>query len=154
MDRHRRIRADRRNHQAGRWANSRLVAGVARARRRRWPLKRDLRLAARNVRKARGLSLVIIASIAIGIGVNTTVFSWIEARVLRPLPGVDRGADFLLVEARGENGSFPGMSWLEYRDLRDRLSSFRSLIAFRMAPLSVGGADWSERSYGVLVSAN
>ena len=115
---------------------------------------RDLRLAARNVLRARGLSLVIVASIAIGIGVNTTVFSWIEARVIRPLPGVDRGADFLLVEARGENGSYPSMTWLEYRDLRDRLSSFQSLIAFRMAPLSVGAADWSERTYGILVSAN
>ena len=115
---------------------------------------RELRLAARNVRRAPGLSLVIIASIAIGIGVNTTVFSWIEARVIRPLPGVDRGADFLLVEPRGESGSYPGMSWLEYRDLRDRLSSFNSLIAFRMAPLSVGAADWSERTYGVLVSGN
>ena len=115
---------------------------------------RDLRLAARNVLRARGLSIVIVLSIAIGIGVNTTVFSWIEARVIRPLPGVDRGADFLLVEARGENGSYPGMSWTEYRDLRDRLSSFQSLLAFRMAPLSVGAADWSERTYGVLVSGN
>ena len=113
-----------------------------------------LRLALRNLRRAPGLSAVIVLSIAIGIGVNTTVFSWIEARVIRPLPGVDRGADFLLVESRGENGSYPGMSWLEYRDLRDRLSSFQSLIAFRMAPLAVGAADWSERSYGVLVSGN
>lgn len=117
-------------------------------------MMRELRLAARNVWRAPGLSLVIVASIAIGIGVNTTVFSWIEARVIRPLPGVDRGGDFLLVEARGENGSYPGMSWLEYCDLRDRLSSFQSLVAFRMAPLSVGAADWSERTYGVLVSGN
>jgi hypothetical protein len=89
----------------------------------------------------------------IGIG-STQVFSWIQARVLTPLPGVARGSDFYLVEARGETGGYPGLSWPEYRDLTDRLTAFREVIAFRMAPLSVGAADWSERSYGVLVSGN
>lgn len=117
-------------------------------------LWRDVRLSARSARRAPGPSLVIVASIAIGIGVNATVFSWIAARVMRPLPGVARGGDFLLVEPRGENGSYPGTSWPEYRDLRDRLTSLESLIAFRMTPLSVGAADWSERTYGVLVSGN
>jgi predicted permease len=100
------------------------------------------------------MSCVIVLSIAVGIGVNTTVFSWIEARVLNPLPGVPRSGDLLLVEARGEHGTYPGMSWLDYRDLRDRLSSFESLIAFRMTPIAVGAAEWSERTYGVLVSGN
>src|SRR5215208_2696729 len=45
-------------------------------------------------------------------------------------------------------------SWLEYRDLRERLRSFPGLIAFRMAPLNVGEADRTERAYGLLVSGN
>jgi predicted permease len=114
----------------------------------------DLTLAVRSIRKLPGLSAVIIGSIAIGIGVNTTVFSWIQARVLSPIAGVERGRDFALIETRGETGSYPGLSWLEYRDLTGRLPSFREVIAFRMAPLSIGAADWSERTYGVLVSGN
>jgi len=114
----------------------------------------DLICAFRMIRKLPGMSAVVIGSIAIGIGVNTTVFSWIQARVRQPIAGVERGRDFLLLETRGETGSYPGLSWPEYRDLTERLASFREVIAFRMAPLSVGAADWSERTYGVLVSGN
>jgi len=114
----------------------------------------DFVRALRAIRKLPGLSAVIIGSIAIGIGVNTTVFSWIQARVLQPIAGVERGRDFLLLETRGETGSYPGMSWPEYRDLTERLPAFREVIAFRMAPLNIGAADWSERTYGVVVSGN
>src|SRR5262245_42791499 len=46
------------------------------------------------------------------------------------------------------------MSWLEYRDLGDRLESFRGLLAFRMVPLYVGEPGHVERAYGLLVSGN
>jgi len=113
----------------------------------------DIRLAARAIRAMPGVAGVLVASLAVGIGVNTTVFSWIQSQVLQPLPGVERGSDFYLVEARSETG-YPGLSWPEYRDLQERLSSFREVVAFRMAPLNVGAADWSERTYGLLVSGN
>ncbi len=111
-------------------------------------------MSARAIRAMPGLAAVVIASLAIGIGVNTTVFSWIQSRVLDPLPGVARGGDFYFIESRNENGGYPGLSWPEYRDLTERLSSFSNVIAFRMAPLNIGAADWSERTYGVLVSGN
>src|SRR6185295_4057420 len=95
-----------------------------------------------------------IVSLGIGIGVNTAVFSWVQAMVLQPLPGVSGGASFQLVEPRAESGSYPGVSWLEYRDLRERLRSFPDLLAFRMVPLNVGEAGRTERTYGVLVSGN
>jgi len=101
-----------------------------------------------------GLAAVVIVSLGIGIGVNTAVFSWVQAMVLQPLPGVSDAAGFQLVEPRAETGSYPGVSWLEYRDLRERLRSFRDLLAFRMVPLNVGEAGRSERTYGLLVSGN
>jgi predicted permease len=117
-------------------------------------LARDLRSAVRSLRAAPGVTAVVVASLAIGIGVNTTVFSWIASRVTTPLPGVARGGDFLLIEAKGETGSYPGLSWPDYRDLTERLPAFREVVAFRLAPLNVGAADWAERTYGVLVSGN
>ena len=97
---------------------------------------------------------VIVVSLAAGIGVNTVVFSWIQAVVLHPIGGVDRASDYYLIEPRTSNGLYPGMSWLEYGDLRDRLRSFRDVIAFRMTPLYIGRPGEVERAYGLLVSGN
>src|ERR1700686_3898154 len=48
----------------------------------------DLRNAVRTISRIPGLAAVIILSLAIGIGVNTTILSWIQLILLEPLPGV------------------------------------------------------------------
>jgi predicted permease len=115
---------------------------------------RDVRHAGRMILRMPALASVVIVSLAAGIGVNTVVFSWIQARVLRPLPGVAASGSILLVEPRTETGAYPGTSWLEYGDLRERLTSFSDVLAFRMAPLYLGETGQVERVYGLLVSAN
>jgi len=97
---------------------------------------------------------VIVASLAIGIGVNTSVFSWVQARLLRPLPGVSDSASLQLVEPQNDSGLFVGTSWPEYQDLRSRLSTLPDLIASRMIPAYIGEAGTVERVFGVLVSQN
>src|SRR6202023_3193445 len=62
----------------------------------------DLRNALRTICRMPGLAAVIIVSLGIGIGVNTTIFSWIQLILLQPLPGVSGAANFLLVEPRTE----------------------------------------------------
>jgi hypothetical protein len=101
-----------------------------------------------------GVAAVVVLSLGVGIGVNTAIFSWIEMLVLKPVPGVADGASFQFVEARNDAGTYPGSSWLEYRDLRERLTTFADVIAFRMVPLYVGEPERTERSYGLLVSGN
>ena len=54
------------------------------------------------------LSAVVVASLAIGIGVNTAVFSWMQVFALTPLPGVPRASEFHLIEPRTEAGAYPG----------------------------------------------
>ncbi len=114
----------------------------------------ELRHAWRAIRKMPVVAAVIVASLAIGIGVNAAVFSWIQAVILKPLPGVPDAGGFYTVEARAETGSYPGVSWLEYHDLRQRLRAFPELLAFRMMPLSVGEPGRTRRGYGLLVSDN
>ncbi len=114
----------------------------------------DLRHAWRTIIKMPVLAVVVVVSLGAGIGVNTAVFSWLQAVVLRPLPGVADAGRFHFVEARAETGSYPGVSWLEYRDLQERLRSFPELLAFRMMPLNVGETAQSQRAYGLLVSGN
>lgn len=115
---------------------------------------RDLVLAWRGLARTPIVSAVIVASLAAGIGVNTAVFSWIEAFVLRPLPGVANAAELRLLEPRTEAGTNPGASWREYQDYAARLPSLRGLLAFRMAPFDVGDPAHAERAYGLLVSGN
>jgi hypothetical protein len=76
----------------------------------------DLRNALRDVSRMPGLAAVIVLSLAIGIGVNTTILSWIQLIRLAPLPAVRGASSFLVVEPRTDTGGYPGASWLEYRE--------------------------------------
>ena len=115
---------------------------------------RDLRHAFRTIARMPMVSAVIVLSLAAGIGINTVVFSWVQSRVFRPLPGVPESGSFLGIEARTDSGTYPGSSWLEYQDLRDRLRSFSDVVASRMNPIYVGEPGTVERVYGLLVSDN
>ena len=66
----------------------------------------DLRNAGRSISRMPGLATVIIVSLAIGIGVNTTIFSWIQMILFEPMPAVSGAANFLLVEPRTETGGY------------------------------------------------
>ena len=114
----------------------------------------DLRQAWRMIWRMPGLAAVVIVSLGVGIGVNTAVFSWIQLMVLQPIPGVADAGGVQLVEPRADTGSFPGASWLEYRDLRDRSRTLPDLFAYRMVPFSVGDPGRPERGHGLLVSGN
>jgi len=108
----------------------------------------------RAIRKMPLVAAVVVVSLAVGIGVNTAVFSWVQGILLHPLPGVRDAASFRLVEPRADTGSYPGMSWPEYQDVSRRFSSTRDLLAFRMVPFNVGEPGRTERAYGQLVSGN
>ena len=99
-------------------------------------------------------AIVVILSLGVGIGVNTTIFSWIQAVVLEPMPGVTGGGSFQHLEVKTDTDSYPGLSWLEYGDLRSRENSFRDILAFRMVPFNVGETSRAEQVYGLLVSGN
>lgn len=114
----------------------------------------DFRYALRSIRRMPGLAAVVILSLGIGIGVNTVVFSWMQLLLFNPLPGVKGGGNLQLIEPRTDNGGFPGVSWLESRDLRERLRSFRGLVASRIIPFNVGEASRVERTFGQFVSDN
>jgi len=114
----------------------------------------DLRQAWRMIWRMPVLASVVVVSLGVGIGVNTAVFSWIQAMVLQPIPGVADASGIQLVEARSDTGSYPGVSWPEYRDLHDRMRTLPDLFAYRMVPFNVGESGRSERTHGLLVSGN
>ena len=115
---------------------------------------RDLVAAVRGVRRAPLPAAVVVLSLGAGIGVNTVVFSWLDAAVLRPLPGVRNAGSLLLLEPRRPDGGYTSMSWPQYQDYRRRLVTLGDLLAFRMTPLYVGERGSTERAYGLMVSGN
>jgi predicted permease len=114
----------------------------------------DLRNAARTISRMPGLAAVVILSLAIGIGVNTTIFSWIQLMMFEPMPAVGGASKFLLIEPHSETGGYPGASWLEYRDLQAGLPALRDILAWEMAPFNVGEKGQTDRTFGQLVSGN
>src|SRR5262245_1725266 len=117
-------------------------------------MRQDLQHALRAIRRMPLVTAIVVASLAVGIGVNTAVFSWVQAVILKPLPGVADPGGFHFVEPRGDNGTHPGISWLEYLDLQPRLTKLQGLIAFRMVAFSAGDRGRVERAYGMFVSGN
>ncbi|HZV85949.1 MAG TPA: ABC transporter permease [Candidatus Binatus sp.] len=114
----------------------------------------DLRNAGRTISRMPGLAAVIIVSLAIGVGVNTTIFSWIQMILFQPLPAVTGASNFLLVEPRSDTAGYPGASWLEYRDLQTHVPALRDIVASQMVPFNVGQPGKTERTHGQLVSGN
>src|SRR5436190_752188 len=106
----------------------------------------ELRQAWRAIVRMPMLAAVVVMSLSVGIGVNTIVFSWIQAVVLRPLLGVSGAASFHFIEPRTGTGSYPGVSWLEYRDVKERLRLLPDPLAFRIVPFSVGEIGRVERT--------
>jgi predicted permease len=105
--------------------------------------------ALRTLLKTPGLSLVIIVSLAVGIGTNTVIFSWLKGAAFQPLPRVD--APVWSLEVKDDTGGYVATSWLEFRDLRTMLPSFDLITAQRGRAFYLGESERDSRVFGQLV---
>ena len=91
----------------------------------------DVRYALRQIRKSPGFTLIAVTMLALGICANSTVLSWIDGTMLRPIPGARDMGDLVSVMRGERNGSpTPPFSYLDYRDLRERNRSFDGILAY------------------------
>lgn len=117
-------------------------------------LVQDIRYGLRMMARNPGFTAVAVITLAIGIGTTTTVFSWIDAVLVRPLPGVADPSRLVALESLTPGGEMVPNSYPDYRDFRDHLKLFDGIAVTRPAPFSVGQEDHAERVWGELVSGN
>jgi predicted permease len=118
-------------------------------------LGRDLRYALRQLRRSPGFTITATAMLTVAICANSTVFSWIDGTMLRPIPGArDTGA--LVSLQRGERtlSPTPPFSYLDYRDLREQNHTFDGILAYHHDWITLTGGAQPERAYIANVSAN
>jgi predicted permease len=114
----------------------------------------DLRYALRTLRKSPGFAAVAVLTIAIGIGANTTIFSWVRSLVLNPLPGATQPERIVAIENTAPDGEPLTTSYLDFRDYRDNLRSVNFVTGYRGYVFSVGDAPNTERVWGEIASGS
>jgi putative ABC transport system permease protein len=120
----------------------------------------DVRLALRTLRRHPGFTIAAVAPIALGVGLNTGVFSIFDAIALQPVmsPGADELVtvyqDFRGVKQRHVHGARRMFSVPEYRTYRDATRTLSGLAAFtRYWTVTLGG-DSPREINGALVTCN
>jgi len=96
---------------------------------------RDIRYSLRALGRQPAFVAVAVLSLALAIGANSAIFSFADAALLRPLP-VRNPTAVLDVTSTTPDNPFEGMSFPDYRDLRDKSRSFSGLAAYRLTTLA------------------
>ena len=117
-------------------------------------LLQDIRYAFRTLSRS-GLTLVILASLAIGIGANTAIFSVVNALLLKPLPypNPDRLA-VLWLRSPGINIPQDWPSPGQYIDIRTQNTSFEEMSISQGRSGTLLGLDQPERVQALLTSSS
>ena len=125
----------------------------------------DLRYALRGLRKQRGFTVVAVLTIALGIGINTALFTVFDAFVWKPLP-VNDPSRLVSLEGRNNRGERQRLfSYLDYLDYRQQNPFFSDLIAWNKVSATFGDApppdaddftlaEGYEHVFGQIVSTN
>ena len=115
----------------------------------------DIRYAARTLRRAPGFALAAVATLALGIGATTSIFSLANAMLLRPYPFADEKTLVSVVEdgtVRGERdltSSYP-----TFLDWRAQSTQLESLAAYEEPTLTVRTGETVERIEGSALTAS
>jgi putative ABC transport system permease protein len=104
------------------------------------------------MRRNFGFTLIAVATLALGIGANTAVFSIINTTIIRPLPFVDHERLVLTFESSAEF-EWMSVSYPNFLDWREQNSVFESMTAHRLQSFNLTGTDRPERVLANQVSA-
>ncbi len=118
-------------------------------------LARDLRFALRMLAKAPGFTAVAVLTLALGIGVNTAIFSVVREMVFSPRPYTNESQVVqLYTQGRKDRNSFRMFSYPTYRDLREQNTVFSGVLAHNLTMVGVGEGESTRRTFAAIISSN
>jgi predicted permease len=113
----------------------------------------DIRFSLRTMRKNAALTITVIATLALGIGVNTAIFSVVNSVMLRPLPYQQPDRLVTLFETMPQVPQ-ASAAYLNYLDWRRLNNTCEDLSALRWSDFNLTGSGDPERLHGRMVSAS
>ncbi|HVF22731.1 MAG TPA: ABC transporter permease, partial [Pyrinomonadaceae bacterium] len=113
----------------------------------------DLRFAFRSLSKRPGFTVVAVLTLMLAIGVNTTIFSVVNAVLLRALPFRDP-EQLIALQASATDNGLPGIAGYQYLSWREKQTSFADLGAYTDSNFNLTGLGEPERISGSQVTAS
>src|SRR5688572_19475212 len=113
----------------------------------------DIRYSFRSLLKNPGLTLAAILSLGLGIGANTTIFTWVQAVLFRPIPLASEPSTIRIAAMENREGQSRSWSYPNFIDFRDR-AKLLDIVAQDDQTFSIAVDDTAERAWGGLVSGN
>jgi hypothetical protein len=114
----------------------------------------DIRFSLRMIASAPGYAAIVILTLALGIGANSTIFSWINSSLLNPVPGLSKPNEIVSLTQGHPGGNPHGFSYPDLEAMRDGQQSFSAITACMFAPMSLTGKGKPERVWGMVATAN
>jgi predicted permease len=115
-----------------------------------------MRYAIRSLLRQPLLALSAVATLALGIGVNSTIFTFVNAAFFKGMPGITAPGRLVWISSVWrDRGREVGMSYPDYADYREATRAvFAEVFGFRPAPLSLGSGGEPQRIRGHLVTGS
>ena len=116
-------------------------------------LWQDLKYGIRALAKSPGLTAAAVLSLALGIGANSTVFTWAQAFLFQPLPGVPQQDRVLSVSTTFRGECCSSIAYADFHEIRQG-STTLDLVVFDMEGMSLTHEGRADRAWGLIVSGN